>query len=298
MLKNATALSDSKRQTKHRALTRLQCSIHISVTATSVSCILVPQLPHMRKIRPILCAATFMFAASAQTPIAVVNGASFQARFPIAPGSLASAFPREGTLSVVGMAQAQALPLPTELNGVRVLVNQVAAPLVFVSAGQINFQLPYDTPAGRVPVQVTAGGNTIGSGSIDVFEISPALFVLDQAGIPQGAILNQNSTVNSQTSRARRGEVIQIFATGQGPVSSTPSDGAPPSALTTTATPPRAYVSVAEAQVEFSGLSPEFPGVWQLNIRIPDRTYISGQVPLVVTINGVESNIVSFWVAE
>ena len=239
-----------------------------------------------------------MFAASAQTPIAVVNGASFQARFPIAPGSLASAFPREGTLSVVGMAQAQALPLPTELNGVRVLVNQVAAPLVFVSAGQINFQLPYGTPSGRVPVQVTAGGNTIGSGSIDVFEISPALFVLDQAGIPQGAILNQNSTVNSQTSRARRGEVIQIFATGQGPVSSTPSDGAPPSALTTTATPPRAYVSVAEAQVEFSGLSPEFPGVWQLNIRIPDRTYISGQVPLVVTINGVESNIVSFWVAE
>jgi uncharacterized protein (TIGR03437 family) len=252
----------------------------------------------MQTIRFLLCASTLLFALNAQTPIAVVNGASFQARFPIAPGSLASIFPLGATLSGVGEAQAQSLPLPTELNGVRVLVNEMPAPLVFVSAGQINFQVPHGTPAGRVPVQVTAAGNAAGSGHIDVYEISPAVFVLDQAGIPRGAILNQNNTVNSQAVRARRGEVIQIFATGQGPVSATPADGAPPSTLTTTVTPPTAYVSVANADIVFSGLSPEFPGVWQLNIRIPDRAYISGQVPLVVVINGVESNIVSFWVAE
>jgi uncharacterized protein (TIGR03437 family) len=252
----------------------------------------------MRTIRLLLCAATFLYAANSQTPITVVNGASFQATFPVAPGSLASIFPIGSTFGGVGNAQAQTLPLPTELGGVRVLVNQVAAPLVFVSAGQINFQVPHSTPAGRVLVQVTAGGNVLGSGNVDIYTISPAVFVLDQAGIPQGAILNQNNTVNSHSSRARRGEVIQIFATGQGPVSTIPTDGAPPSVLTTSSTPPRAYVSVAEAQVEFSGLSPEFPGVWQLNLRIPDRPYVAGQVPLVVTINGVESNIVSFWVAE
>lgn len=238
-------------------------------------------------------------AASGQTPITVVNGASFQARFPVAPGSLVSAFSPPGSpLSGVSEAQAQSLPLPTELNGVRVLVNQVPAPLLYVSAGQINFQVPHGTPVGRVPVQVMAGGNTVGSGDANIYEISPAVFVLDGTDTPQGAILNQNDAVNSQTAPARRGEIIQIFATGQGPVSTTPSDGAPPTDLTTTTTLPRAYVSVAEAEVEFSGLSPQFPGVWQVNVRIPDREYISGQVPLVITLNGVESNIVSLWVAE
>jgi len=254
----------------------------------------------MRKITFILCAPILMVcAASGQTPVTVVNGASFQAHFPIAPGSLASAFSPPGSpLSGVSEAQAQSLPLPTELNGVRLLVNQVPAPLLYVSAGQINFQVPHGTPAGRVPVQVVAGGNTIGSGDVNIYEVSPAVFFVDGAGTPQGAILNHGNAVNSQTARASRGEVIQIFATGQGPVSTTPSDGAPPSDLTTTTTLPRAYVSVAEAEVEFSGLSPQFPGVWQVNVRIPDRGYISGQVPLVIILNGIESNTVSLWVAE
>jgi uncharacterized protein (TIGR03437 family) len=57
------------------------------------------------------------------------------------------------------------------------------------------------------------------------------------------------------------------------------------------------FISVDEAEVTFSGLSPQFPGLWQVNAAVPDRPYISGQVPVVVTIDGVPSNQVSFWVA-
>jgi uncharacterized protein (TIGR03437 family) len=89
-----------------------------------------------------------------------------------------------------------------------------------------------------------------------------------------------------------------VYATGQGPLSSTPEDGAAPAGLTTSTIVPKVYVSVAEARVEFSGLSPVFPGVWQMNIRLPDFPYLAGQVPLVVLMNGIESNKVSFWVAE
>jgi uncharacterized protein (TIGR03437 family) len=58
------------------------------------------------------------------------------------------------------------------------------------------------------------------------------------------------------------------------------------------------FVSVDEAVVQFSGMSPQFPGIWQINAIVPNREYISGQVPLAVMIDGVPSNQVSFWVAE
>jgi uncharacterized protein (TIGR03437 family) len=48
---------------------------------------------------------------------------------------------------------------PTTLAGVSVSVNGVAAPLVYVSSTQINFQIPWETaPALAVPVKVTWNG--------------------------------------------------------------------------------------------------------------------------------------------
>ena len=38
--------------------------------------------------------------------------------------------------------------LPTEMNGVHVYVENIAAPILFVSDGQINFLMPDGTPLG------------------------------------------------------------------------------------------------------------------------------------------------------
>jgi uncharacterized protein (TIGR03437 family) len=75
-------------------------------------------------------------------------------------------------------------------------------------------------------------------------------------------------------------------------------DGDVPSGLVRTQETPEVFISVDKAEVIFSGLSPQFPGLWQINARVPDKPYIRGQVPVYVTINGVSSNVVSFWVAE
>jgi len=135
---------------------------------------------------------------------------------------------------------------------------------------------------------------------MDVYPVSPGIFhVLDDVR-KQGGILNQASAYAVQGNPARRGQVIQIFATGQGAVSATvPEGGVPPTGTLVSATgTTKVWISVDEAQVTFSGLSPQFPGLWQINAVVPNKPYISGQVPVVVSINGFSSNAVSFWVAE
>jgi uncharacterized protein (TIGR03437 family) len=41
---------------------------------------------------------------------------------------------------------ASTVPLPTSLNGVQVLFNNVATPLFFAGPDQINFQIPWGAP--------------------------------------------------------------------------------------------------------------------------------------------------------
>jgi uncharacterized protein (TIGR03437 family) len=236
-------------------------------------------------------------AVPAQNTVAIVNGASFLAGFPVAPGSLASAF---GEFTGVAQGQAEALPLPVTINNVQVVIDGAPAPLVFVSPGQINFQMPRATPAGNVPARVTVGGNNVATGMVDVLPTGPGLFILDPAEATQpGAVLNQDSSVNGQAERAQRGSVIQIFATGAGiNLSGEAEDGAPPTELITTTEVPRVYVSVREAEVLFSGLSPQFPGVWQINVRVPTDDFITGQVPVMVEIGGILSNPAGIWVED
>jgi uncharacterized protein (TIGR03437 family) len=235
---------------------------------------------------------------AAQNSVAVVNGASFLARFPVAPGSLASAF---GTFPGASSASASALPLPATLGGVQVLVDDTPAPLLFVSAAQVNFQVPRSVATGRRSVRVTVGGTAVAQGTMDLLDLSPGIFITGTAGNnPVGAVLNQNSSANTEANPARRGEVIQIFGTGPGALSATIADGAaaPGDPVVTTTTQPVAgVIGGVETAADFSGMAPGFVGLWQVNVKVPDRSFISGQVQLFVKIGGLPTNVVTFWVA-
>src|SRR5712692_5165256 len=92
-------------------------------------------------------------AAAAEPPMvnAVVNGASFAAGVPVAPGSIATVF--GSNLASITAAAAE-VPLPTLLGDARISLNGVAAPLFFVSPTQINFQAPWEL-AGRNEASLT-----------------------------------------------------------------------------------------------------------------------------------------------
>jgi uncharacterized protein (TIGR03437 family) len=242
----------------------------------------------------------------------VADGAAFST-LQVAPGSLASAF------AAVGANQnfvASSLPLPKTLGGAAVRAGgtlsldtasakwvyspagAAEAGLLFVGPSQINFQIPPGlAPAGSVPIQLTRpdGGTyltTIGLGLT-----APGIFTLGMNGRGQGAVLNQDNTVNFGTNPARRGSVIQIFATGAG--DTTPALGAGEAApvsgnpLVLTKVQPTVTIGGKNAKVQFSGMAPGFVGLWQINAEIPQDVTPGMAVPLAITAAGAQSNTVT-----
>ncbi|MGA2267419.1 MAG: hypothetical protein ABSH44_03015 [Bryobacteraceae bacterium] len=228
--------------------------------------------------------------------IAVVNGASFRVGAAVAPGSLASAF---GDFSGADSGDAGTMPLPSRIGGTELLVNDVAAPLVAVRPAQINFQVPAAAPAGKVALRVVRGANTIASGTMYVAPAGPGLFTTDLLNPARpGAILNQDYSMNTAAKPAHTGEVVQIYATGQGATDPAVSDGAagPVSPLARSTVEPRVYIGSAAAEVVYSGLTTEFAGLWQVNVKVP-AGMSAGQYPVFAIAGTAASNGVTLWIA-
>ena len=251
---------------------------------------------NMRSLSIVL--AWILFCVELPAQVAVLNGASFRPTQPVAAGSWAAAF---GTFSGVSTTQASGYPLPKTLGGVSVTINGTEAPLYYVSADQINFLIPYETPAGLWPVDVKTGGATV-SGSVRVMSAAPGLFIKDttQQQPPKGAVLNQDGTENTSSNPAQRGQVVSVYATGPGALSGDIEDGAaaPSSPLISTRSVPQVFVGGVPAEVQFSGLAPQFAGLWQVNVFVPDQGFLSGRVPVQVFSDGVDSNEVTIFVAQ
>ena len=75
-------------------------------------------------------------------------------------------------------------------------------------------------------------------------------------------------------------------------------DGAAPGAspLAATRSTPQVFIGGIEAQVQFSGLNPDAPGLWQLNVVVPNQAFITGRVAVRVFVDGVDSNEVVLFV--
>jgi uncharacterized protein (TIGR03437 family) len=201
------------------------------------------------------------------------------------------------------------MPLPFTLADRQVVINdQLAAPLSSVGPSQVSLQVPWETPLGtqRIAVRTTDTGELIASGNFAVAAASPELFSGGDKNAFQ-AILNQDNSANSSSNPAARGTVINIFGTGQGPVSPPVPDGnpGPEPAASTIAVPtsdgnaclnqqPSICVAIGAVfgEVQFSGLAPGVVGIWQITVKIP-LTAPTGTVNMRGVIRGTLSNIVT-----
>jgi uncharacterized protein (TIGR03437 family) len=241
-----------------------------------------------------------------------VNGASFQAGRALAPNAIASIFPAGTTFgkdTATAFDLPKPLPLPTVLADIQVTVNGVPAPLYAVTPGQINYIVPWGTDTGNpadVQVLRVSTGQLLAASLVAMNNVSPAIFVsrpLSQ-GVSLAAVINGDGvTVNDPTHPAKRGDIISIFGTGQGMVSSPPADGDIPKngvvsanaslrvVIGTDYTDQIAKLPGEENRkpFEFSGLSPNYPGMWQVNVQIPMAT-APGQTPIALQLNSVGSN--------
>ncbi|HEX5230029.1 MAG TPA: protease pro-enzyme activation domain-containing protein [Bryobacteraceae bacterium] len=225
---------------------------------------------------------------------AVVNGASLT-NTGISPGQIFTIFG-----SALGPANGETLLLDdagnvgTLLTGISVGVGGNYAPLLYVGPGQINAVAPYElvNSLGRkVSVQVFDGvSQKSNEFSVQVVPTAPAIFSL---GNHQGAILNQNGSVNGAHNPAAAGTYIQIYGTGEGQTSPPGVDGQIADEAAAFIPRPTAKVSVTiggvNANVAYAGTAPQsFAGFFQVNAQIPPGTK-PGNQPVVLIVGGVKS---------
>jgi len=214
-------------------------------------------------------------------------------------GSVAAVFPTvtANTLSD-GTGAASTQPLPTSLADTQVIVNGVAAPLFYVSPGQINIQLSNSLASGgTVDVQVVRAGKgqISGGAELQLASAAPALFSTNGSG--GGQVVAQNAvdfSINSPTNAVARGQTLILYGTGVGPVSNPPADGSGASGPTPSSSLPLILIGssttpVAAANVAYSGLAPTLVGVWQINLVIPDNAQTGTSVPIRVFQNSIPS---------
>ena len=209
--------------------------------------------------------------------IAVVNAANYIVGRPLAPGAFAALFPSISTNVIANGTQNNSgtYPLATTLADTQVLVNGSPVPLFYVSPGQINVPLSLNLPtSGTFNLQVIrqSTGQIYGSAELALASASPGLFSADASGSGEIVALNQDNTQNSPSNPIPRGQVLQIYATGQGPVSNPPADGTASTGQVPTAATPEVILGttfVPASNVQYSGLAPGLIGIWQINVQIP-----------------------------
>ncbi len=213
---------------------------------------------------------------------AVLNAASYASAAPLAPGSIVSIF---GSNLSFGLAGAVALPLETQLAGTTVTVGGKAAPLLYVSGGQINTQVPYGLPVNaRSQVIVRRGDAYTSPEAITLAAAQPAVFTKSQDGKGQAIAVKQDGRLAEPASPAQAGDVLVFYCAGLGETNppAVAGSAASSSPLMTVANPVTVTIGGQQAVVSFAGLVPGFTGLYQLNVAIPAG--ITGEaVPVVIT---------------
>ncbi len=226
-----------------------------------------------------LMGAVWVFARSAVTtgqPLAtsVGNGASFAQSF--APGMLMSVF---GTGLSNGSPQTvTTTPLPlTSSSGTSVTINEIPAPLLYISATQINLQIPYEASPGTATLTVNAGGQSA-STTFTVQSAGPGIFVDSR----NGHVVPDES--------ASAGSTIEFFLTGAGQVTPSEATGNVPVEGTTPVPdlPLKMTVGGVAVTPVYVGIPSWSVGVLQINFTVPS-TLAAGTYPVVVTIGSVSS---------
>ena len=218
----------------------------------------------------------------------IVNAATSSAS-PVAPGSLVSIY---GSNLGGAVASASATPLPTSLNGVSVTVNGATVPLVYVSPGQINFQLPFEAATGTASATVNGGCGASAPVTFPVASAAPYLF-LGPTG--DAVVQNQDNSFNTADNPAPKGTIVTVYLTGVGPLDKQVATGAAtPPDFFNARLPSKALIGGFDTSVKFLGMTPGFVGLAQANLEIPNLS--PGKYPIVITVNGIDSNAASVYV--
>ena len=237
-----------------------------------------------------------------QAPVAyagaAVNNGTFLQGEALAQGDIAAVFGDQLTLGAE--TYPTGLPLGTTLNGTQVLVDNIPAPLFVITGGQIDFQVPFEVPAGATTLQVIRNGEKGNMIAVNIAAAVPRFLVLN--GGPY-AVINTTTTpplvTGNPSHPAKAGDELVAYVIGLGQTT--------PPLQTGAAAPSSPLPKVPNVKVcfggdtpfskvdcfvpDYAGASPTLVGLYQLDIKVP-AGLPSGDQSLYFVVGDIQSNTV------
>ncbi len=227
-----------------------------------------------------------------QQPTTAGVAEAAQGKNTIAPGSYVALY--GSALSDVTSLTSVA-NLPMSWQGVTVSFDVPSANLslpgsiLYVSPTQINVQAPWELkglPAGtlvsmKATINETEYGNVV---TVPVSDVAPSFFETSAGNV--AALIANTFTFVTPNAPVQRGQMVQLYANGLGPVQNQPANGVSATAKTSTTTNvPTVTIGGLSAPVTFSGLAPGAPGLYEIDVTAP-ASLSAGSQPVVLTIGG------------
>ena len=203
--------------------------------------------------------------------------------------------PGYGIESHLGGSDFVGTQAPNTLAGTTVTVGGKNAFIDYVTASQVNAQVPSDVGTGLQPVVVTTAGGTSAAYMVNVKSLEPGLLAPTAfnvgagqyvaALLPDGVtfILPPGLTSAVPTTRAKPGQTILLYGIGFGPVTPTISAGQIEEQASTLQSPFQISFAGVPAQIAYQGLVATFVGLYQFNVVVPDVA-ASDTVPLTFSV--------------
>ena len=218
---------------------------------------------------------------------------------PVAPDAIVSLF---GDNLASAVTTAQSTQLSTVLGGVSVGFRDSSgverpAALAYVSPGQINAIVPANTAAGQAIVTVRNAAGDVASGSVAVTNVAPALFSADGTGSGAAAALAEtvhaDGSITSQSvfhCEVSKCTTVAIDLGGDGDQTFLILFG---TGIRHGGSSAGVVIAGQNVAPVFAGAQPQFPGLDQVNVVLPQTLRGAGDTAVFVTAGGQASNSVS-----
>src|SRR6185369_14654030 len=142
------------------------------------------------------------------------------------------------------------------LGGVRVQLDDQDAPLLFVSPGQINLQIPFDVePTCTLRVRTDAG---MAQRKITLAPTAPSII----------AVTTRNAMA-SLANAPNPGTPIVVYATGLGSCGQTPPAGNAVVGAAAAVAAVDVWLADTRIKPSYAGLTPGYAGLYQVNLTVP-----------------------------
>lgn len=242
--------------------------------------------------RPIEAMYAKIAQQQASTAATVTSVAPGRTESVVAPDSIVNAY---GSGLATGPVVASGTP-PTSLGGTTVTITDssgasAAAPIFFVSPGQVNYAAPASLALGTATVTVNAGDGTSHSGPVTVADVQPAVFTLNAAGLVAANVVRltdvgqvyenvyaldaSNNIIAAPVDVSTDQVYLVIYATGV--------RRAPQSQVTVS-------IGGVNAPVSYSGAQGFYTGLDQVNVQLPASLAGRGDVPLLLSVGSNHAN--------